>query len=154
MPSNKPKIILPLFDGGVTDIDYEADDNPGCPTCDYGSSYVDDFSIELTRFRIGIHINSMYNHFVSEGWLMRRLLMADHGMTEGQFVTWLRAVLNDHFRTEYGFHEVERRGTTDPPTFSVYDKTTGKTERSEFAKFDEQEYLKRLRREQYENENG
>lgn len=145
----KEKIILPLFDGGVTAVDYDTMDSPGCPTCDYGSSYVDDFTVELTGYRMTVHIDNEYSHFISEGWLMRKLLSADHGMTESQFVWWLTTVMDDCFRTEYGYHCKWDTPEKDR-ILTVTNKITGAVETHTFPDFSEEEYLKKIRREQDE----
>lgn len=148
--SRKEKIILPLFDGGVTSVDYKTDDFPGCETCDYGSSYTDDFTVELTKYRMEVHIDNMYSHFISEGWLMRQLLSADHGMTESQFVWWLKTVMDDYFRTNYGgcFDDLDEKKTD--RMLTVTNKETGTAEVHAFPDFSEEEYLKKRRREQDE----
>lgn len=145
----KTKIILPLSDGGVTSVDYDTQSHPGCPTCDYGSSYVDDFTIEMTKYRMTVHIDNEYNHFISEGWLFRQLLSADHDMTESQFVQWLRTLMDYYFRTEYGYY-----GKWDTPEkdrfLTVMNKETGTVETHIFPDFNQEEYLKKIRMERDE----
>ena len=87
MTNNKtvPKVIMPLADGGIIDVKYETADYPGCETCDYGSQYIDEFSIVMERFTIRVYLNTEYGHAVSEMWLMRTLLGMDRDLTEEQF---------------------------------------------------------------------
>lgn len=96
----KATIIMPLLDGGITSIDYETDSISGCPTCDYGSSYVDDFQIGLTKYTITVHINAMYDHLISENWLMRTLLGFDHDMAELAFCRMLKELISQHYMTK------------------------------------------------------
>lgn len=90
------KIIMPLKDGGIVDVKYDYSDNGGCETCDYGSSYIDDFTIEMTKIKIRIYLNTMYEHAISEGKLMRILLSSDKNMDELEFADWLyKKIHND-----------------------------------------------------------
>lgn len=145
----KTKIILPLFDGGVTSVDYDTQSHPGCPTCDYGSSYVDDFTIELIKYRMTVHIDNEYDHFISEGWPFRQLLSADHDMTESQFVQWLRTLMDYYFRTEYGYHGKWDMSEKDR-FLTVMNKETGTVETHIFPDFNQEEYLKKIRMERDE----
>jgi len=86
MTNNKtvPKVIMPLADGGIVDVKYETKDYLGCETCDYGSQYIDEFSIVMTKHTIKVYLNTEYGHVVSEIWLMRALLGMDRDLTEEQ----------------------------------------------------------------------
>lgn len=148
----KDKIILPLFDGGVTNVDYDSGYTPGwCETCDFGSHYFDDVTVELTGFRILIHVDCENGHFFNEGWLLRQLLTADHGMTENQFVTWLKAVLNQEFQSSEEAYAAYMCGNTPESDFCVENKHSGSVTHEEFPAFDRMEFEKRRRREQDEH---
>lgn len=38
---------MKLVDGGIVNIDYDKEAFKGCPTCDYGSSYITDLTVTL-----------------------------------------------------------------------------------------------------------
>lgn len=83
------KIILPLADGGVKSVDYDCSKNGGCETCDYGSQYIDDMIVKLTKMTIVVSINAMYEHSMSTSDLINMFLTADKTMTEEQFAVWM-----------------------------------------------------------------
>ena len=132
MSTSNTNIIMPLSDGGILSVDYDDFSRRGCETCDFGSEYIDEFSIDLTKLKIEVHINMMYEHFISEGWLMRQLLSADHGMTEKEFADWMLSVFVKRFKTEYHTSN-SCYGMYDPNFFSVKDKTTGHIDRKEWS---------------------
>lgn len=94
------KIIMPLKDGGIVDVKYDYSDNRGCETCDFGSSYIDDFTIEMTKIKIRIYLNTMYEHAISEGKLMRILLSSDKNMDELEFADWLYEKIYDDIKEQ------------------------------------------------------
>ena len=98
------KIIMPLADGGITDVLYDAYSIPGCPTCDYGSQYTDWFEIRCTSLKIKVYLNTMYEHVISEGWLMRTLLGIPHEMTEDEFAHALYEKICAECKEIYAFH--------------------------------------------------
>lgn len=130
--TERTKIIMPLSDGGILSVDYDEFSHGGCETCDFGSEYIDEFTIDLTTIEIKVHINMMYEHFISEGWLMRQLLSADHGMTEMEFADWLLSIFVKRFKTEYHSSN-ECYGKYDPNFFSVKNKQTRRIERKEWS---------------------
>jgi len=98
---NDQHVIMPLKDGGILSVDYSTEEHPGCETCDYGSKYIDDFTIDMTTLKADVRIDVMYEHAISENWLMRRLLSADRNMTEREFVDWLGSVLTEELGHSY-----------------------------------------------------
>lgn len=64
------KIILKMVDGGLVDYSDDTRHTPGCPTCDYGSQYINDIDIDLKRHSVHIKINQMYDYALSEGKMM------------------------------------------------------------------------------------
>lgn len=96
----KDEIIMPLSDGGILSVDYDSDSIAGCPTCDYGSMYIDDLIIRMTQYTIEVHVNTMYSHLISEGWLMRVLLGFEHDMTEMELAGLLYCKLSDLFKSK------------------------------------------------------
>ena len=100
-----PKIIMPLADGGILDVKYDSENTPGCPTCDYGSEYIDEFSVVMTGYTIKVYLNVEYEHVISEMWLMHTLLGVDRDLTEEQFAELLyekiSAVIEEGYTVKY-----------------------------------------------------
>ena len=90
------KLLIKMVDGGL--VNYE-DDNyhyGGCPTCDYGSEYITEIDMTLTRHKISVRTNQMYDYVLSEGDMMKLLLSnydAIQIMTEKEFADWLKTKL-------------------------------------------------------------
>lgn len=98
MRNNGEKIILKMVDGGLIDYSDDTRYMPGCPTCDYGSQYINDINIDLQRHSIHIKLNQMYDYVLSEGKMMILLLSnCDQimHMTEKQFIEWLREQIKE-----------------------------------------------------------
>lgn len=87
------KILMPMMDGGIVNWEDDLEYIPGCPTCDYGSEYINDITITMTKMKIRVVLNQMYEHALSEGDLMRLILPAYEkvkNMTEDGFVAWFK----------------------------------------------------------------
>ena len=82
-----------MVDGGIVDVWTDTEYYNGyCDTCDYGSSYINEFEITLRNMEISIKIDDMYEYAMSEGDLMKMLLINnDHlkTLTEDGFSEWL-----------------------------------------------------------------
>ena len=60
------KMILKLTDGGIVNIETDNDYIAGCPTCDYGSEYINDIVITTTKFKAMFKISQMYDYVYSD----------------------------------------------------------------------------------------
>ena len=89
-------LLLKMADGGLVNYTDDCYDYPGCPTCDYGSEYINEIDIALTSYKIHIETNQMYEYVLSEGQLMK-LFLSEYenikAMTEKEFVDWLKRSL-------------------------------------------------------------
>lgn len=86
-------MLLKLVDGGIENIKTDEEHYPGCPTCDYGSQYINNVEVILTKRIIRASFNKMYGYLLSSGDLMQILLPnadAIQKMTESEFIKWLR----------------------------------------------------------------
>ena len=86
------KFIIKLADGGVTRIEDDHEYVAGCPTCDYGSKYINDLWFTLTKYFVSIHVNKEYGYGVSGVFLIR--LIYDNAeriskMTEEECVNFI-----------------------------------------------------------------
>ena len=90
------KLLIKMVDGGLVDYDDDSYSYGGCPTCNYGSSYITEIDMTLTKHKIHIETNKMYEYVLSEGDMMK-LLLSNYEeitiMTEKEFVDWLKAKL-------------------------------------------------------------
>ena len=91
-------MLIKMIDGGL--LNYEDDSSyiSGCPTCDYGSEYINEIDITLTKYKIHVETNQMYSYALSEGQMMKVLLPnynTIQAMTEKEFIDWFKQKLED-----------------------------------------------------------
>lgn len=55
-------ILLPMKDGGIYEIVSDTDSYGGCETCDYGSSYINEFEVHMVSGKIYIEVRNMYEY--------------------------------------------------------------------------------------------
>ena len=97
-------MLIKMIDGGI--LNY-VDDNyhyDGCPTCDYGSEYINEIDITLVHHTIHIKTNQMYEYALSEGQMIRLFLTeydTIRAMTEKEFIDWLKAKLIEIKHNEF-----------------------------------------------------
>ena len=83
------KMLLKFTDGGIIDIITDNDYIQGCPTCDYGSEYINDIVIKTTKFKAMFKISQMYDYVYSD--LLKTILgNIDEikNMSELSFIKW------------------------------------------------------------------
>ena len=98
-------MLLKMVDGGLVNYTDDCYSYHGCPTCDYGSEYINEIDITLTSYKIHIETNQMYEYVLSEGQIMRLFLSEYENikvMTEKEFIDWIKEKLceitNDDFQ--------------------------------------------------------
>ena len=92
------KVILPMLDGGIVDYSDDWESYPGCETCDYGSEYITEIFITLTKHKIHVKLNNMYEYAISESGIMKTILPEYENikeMTEKEFADWFKCRLCD-----------------------------------------------------------
>ncbi|TPG77713.1 hypothetical protein EEL32_22555 [Brevibacillus laterosporus] len=93
-------MLLSMKDGRIINIASDSSYSPGCETCDYGSSYINEFSIQLTTGVINIEVDQMFEFALSDGYMMQLILPNVEKikeMTEKEFCDWLRETMEkDH----------------------------------------------------------
>lgn len=92
------KYLIKLKDGGL--INYEDDSTyfAGCPTCDYGSEYINDITLTFSKIRVLYSVSRMYSYAVSTGYIMKILLNnmnSFSNMTEEDFKEWFYKKLEE-----------------------------------------------------------
>ena len=96
--------LIKMIDGGMVDYTDNSSYISGCPTCDYGSEYINDIEITLTKHKIRARTNQMYEHAISEGQMMKVLLCnynAIQAMTEKEFLVWFKEKLAEEIDERY-----------------------------------------------------
>lgn len=91
-------------------ISYEDDSwaSSGCPTCDYGSEYVNEITIITTNYRIEIVLNQMYEHAFSTAEAIKMFAVDLHSMTESEFLGYIDAAFHKYDALEE-FEIIERK---------------------------------------------
>ena len=89
-------MLLSLQDGGILNIDDSKEYFSGCETCDFGSSYINYFHIELTTMNINIEASESYEYPLSDNHIMKIILPnigSIQKKNEEEFSEWLQKSL-------------------------------------------------------------
>ena len=82
----------------------------GCPTCDYGSEYINDIYISTTNFNISIELNQMYEYAFSASEAISMFCNADlKSMTEKEFIDFLDKEFHEFGDSLKKFKVTERK---------------------------------------------
>lgn len=98
-------MLIKMIDGGLVNYNDDTMHYAGCPTCDYGSQYINDIYVELTTHNIHASLDSMYSYAISEGNMIKLFLQEYNTiqkMTEKQFIAWFKDKIN--VIAENGYH--------------------------------------------------
>lgn len=97
--------LMKLADGGIRDIKYDKISIKGCPTCDFGSSYITDLIVIFDRYVLKAHSNKMYNFCPTESYLIKVLLQNTEfikAMTEENCCKYLKERIEALKDSEFG----------------------------------------------------
>lgn len=86
-------MLLKLADGGIENIYTDESSYSGCETCDFGSQYINEIRIKLTKYEIKASITQMYEYAItSQDTLELFLPHIDEimQMTESEFIEWYK----------------------------------------------------------------
>lgn len=108
------EMLIKMVDGGLVSYSDDFTSYAGCETCDYGSEYITEINITLTKHEIYIKTNQMYEYVITEGQMMR-LFLGEYNMiqtmTEKEFVNWFenkfREITHDEFQENICGRRVE-----------------------------------------------
>ena len=91
------KLNLKFADGNQL-ISYEDDTyySSGCPTCDYGSKYINEITIVTTNYRIDIKLNQMYEFAFSTADAIRLFAVDLSCMTEQDFINHIDKRIHEY----------------------------------------------------------
>lgn len=89
-------MLIRMIDGGIVNYEDNSHRCCGCPTCDYGSEYINEIDITLTHYMIHAKTNKMYEYALTEGQMIK-LFLTEYNtiqiMTEKEFIDWFKAKL-------------------------------------------------------------
>lgn len=89
-------MLIKMIDGGIVNYEDDCYKYDGCPTCDYGSEYINEINITLTRHKIHVETNQMYSYVLSEGQMIK-LFLTEYNtiqtMREKEFIDWFKEKL-------------------------------------------------------------
>ena len=113
-------MLIKMIDGGIVNYTDDYWHMDGCPTCDYGSEYVNEIDITLTKYKIHVRTNQMYEYVLSEGQMMK-LFLSEYNtiqnMTEKEFTEWFKVKLceitHDDFQESVCGRKVEEFKVTE-----------------------------------------
>lgn len=109
-------MLIKMIDGGLVNYNDDTTFYPGCPTCDYGSQYINDIDVELTTHNIHASVDTMYSYAISEGSMIKLFLQEYNviqQMTEKQFISWfedkIKEIAKDCYHSKINY-EVTKKG--------------------------------------------
>jgi hypothetical protein len=90
--SDQEDILLKLKDGDLLTFKEDNYNSEGCESCDYGSSYVQNFTVVTTRRTGRYQLSQMYEYVISHDYLLKIILpnaSKIQEMTCDEFFDWL-----------------------------------------------------------------
>lgn len=108
------KELIKLKDGYIEEIYTDKDYTSGCETCDYGSKYINEFTVYLSDKKVEVALSQMYEYVLSEDYLMKlfiRNLDKIKDKTEEEFIGWLKVQIEElavEENCDYSFELYER----------------------------------------------
>lgn len=86
--------LIKMLDGGLKNVTEEKDcEWSGCETCDYGSKYITEFTLELDGIYMYVTLGNMYDSPYSEEELMKLLcsnIELISNMTQSDFMVFVK----------------------------------------------------------------
>jgi hypothetical protein len=90
------EMLIKMVDGGLVNYVDDSYHYNGCPTCDYGSQYINEIDVVLTHYKVHAKTNQMYEYVLSEGQMIK-LFLSEYNtiqtMTEKEFIDWFKEKL-------------------------------------------------------------
>lgn len=86
-------MLIKMVDGGLVNYEDDSYSFGGCPTCNYGSEYITEIDLTLTKYKVHIRTNKMYDYVISEGDMMKIFLSNYEeitNLTEKEFLDWFK----------------------------------------------------------------
>jgi len=112
-------MLLKLADGGIENIYTDESSYRGCETCDYGSEYINELRIVLTKYEIKATITQMYDYALTTQDTLNLFLPNIEEiihMTESEFVEWCKNWIYEKAGCKVGEEKEKLHGI---PTYGV-----------------------------------
>lgn len=112
-------MLLKLVDGGIENIYTDESSYRGCETCDYGSEYINELRIVLTKYEIKATITQMYDYAITTQDTLDLFLPHIEEilqMTESEFVEWCKKWIYEKAGCKIGEEKENLHGR---PTYGV-----------------------------------
>ena len=97
-------MLIKMIDGGIVNYEDDCYCYDGCPTCNFGSEYINEIDITLTHYTIHVKTNQMYEYVISEGQMMK-LFLSEYDtirtMTESELIDWFKKKLMEITHDEF-----------------------------------------------------
>lgn len=97
-------MLIKMLDGGIVNYEDDCYCYEGCPTCNFGSEYINEIDITLTHYTIHVKTNQMYEYVISEGQMMK-LFLSEYDtirtMTGSEFIDWFKKKLMEITHDEF-----------------------------------------------------
>ena len=114
------EMLIKMVDGGLVNYTDDSCHYDGCPTCDYGSEYINEIDVELTKHKIHVRTNQMYEYVLNEGQMIR-LFLSEYNtiqtMTEKEFIDWFKdklvEITHDDFEEAFSGRCIEAFDVTE-----------------------------------------
>ncbi len=114
------EMLIKMIDGGLVNYTDDCHHYDGCPTCDWGSKYINEIDVTLTKYNIYVRTNQMYEYVLSEGQMIK-LFLSEYNtiqaMTETEFIDWFKKKLyeitHDEFEETYSHRKIEAFDVTE-----------------------------------------
>ena len=101
-------MLIKMINGGMVNYEDDCYCYGGCPTCDYGSEYINEIDITLTRYKIHVRTNQMYQYSISEGQMIK-LFLTEYNtiswMKEKEFIDWFKEKLGKMINDNPNFYD-------------------------------------------------
>ena len=99
--------IIKLDDGGLVDIMTGQQYNPGCPTCDYGSDYIDNITMYFSKYKFSLETHKMYDYAMNTATIIKIIANRPKVLTERMFIDYFIDSLKEISSSSYSEFKFE-----------------------------------------------
>ena len=87
--------IIKFIDGGkLLQIDSDEESYEGCPTCNFGSEYINSISFIGTAYKLDVYTSNMYDYAMNMSDVLKIVLNNDTNVTEKEWFDNLEEKFN------------------------------------------------------------
>jgi len=113
-------MLVELQDGGIEEIYADSFGMSGCETCNYGSEYTNEYTIQMTKGTLDIKVNQEYKYALSDGDMMKLMLQKVEEikvLTEDEFVKWIEEAVGSLVEEKNNGYDYKESNFTYTPKF-------------------------------------